>query len=161
MANAQTDLREGDIYRWRWADQKRDADCGPFRSYHCKSQIAIVENGHLRDTFWSGGGSDGWLDPTQVILTFWANLADLNEISKHEAVYYRHEDVVDLRHSNNSRGPVYLRKGAERDAGTMLALIEDRLDKNRRDIEWAQRHIEQLTKDAEKVRAGKLNEVCL
>lgn len=155
------DLREGDIYRWRWADSTRDTDCGPFRSYHCRSQVAIFEDGHLHDTYWSSGGGDRWLDPAKVDLTLWANKADLTEISKHEVVYYRREDVVDLRHPNNSFGPVYVRTGARRDAATMLELIEDRLDQARREIEWAQRRIKELTQDAEKVRAGQLYEVYL
>lgn len=155
------ELREGDIYRWRWADQKKDADCGPYRSYHCKSQIAIVQDGHLHDTYWFGGGSERWINPRDVTLTFWANTADLTEINKHSVIYYRREDVVDLRHSNNSHGPVYLRNGAERDQVTMLKVIENRLDEARREIEWAQRRIEQLTKEADKVRAGNLSEVYL
>jgi len=155
------DLHEGDIYRWRWADSKRDGYSGPFGSYHCKSQIAIVQDGRLHDTYWFGGGSERWLDPEKITLTFWANTSDLTEISKHSAIYYRREDVVDLRHPNNSHGPVYLRKGAERDAATMLSVIENRLDEARRDIELAQHRIEQLTREAEKVRAGKLSEVYL
>lgn len=155
------EMREGDIYRWRWADEKLDADCGPFRSYHCKSQIAVFENGHLSDTYWSTGGSDSWLNPETVKLEFWANVNDLIEVSKYEIVHYRREDIVDLRHANNSRGPVYLKKGAARDAATMLNVIEEKLDAARREIDWANHRIEKLTQDAEKVRSGKLSEVFL
>lgn len=155
------ELREGDIYRWRWADPKLDANNHGSGSYHCKSRIAVVEGGRLHDTYWSSGGSDRWLDPEKVTLTFWANTADLAEISSYNVVYYRREDVVDLRHANNSRGPVYLRNGAKRNANTMLEVIVDRLEKAHRDLEWAKRHIEQLMLDSEKVRAGKLDEVYL
>ena len=96
-----------------------------------------------------------------MILTFWANTADLTAINKHETVYYRRDDIVDLRHTNNSFGPVYLRKGAKRDTETMMQVIEDRIGEARRQIESAQRDIERMEGEAEKVRAGQLDAVYL
>lgn len=152
-------LREGDIYRWRWADPKRDAESGSWGSYHCKSQIAVVKNGLLFDTFWHG--PEHTLDAETVILTHWANTADLIEIRAYDILYYRREDIVDLRHSNNSLGPIYLRKGAERDAATMLELIQERLAESHGEIERARDRIKRLSEDAAKIHAGKINEVYL
>lgn len=154
------ELREGDIYRWQWNRPDKDIDFGNYGSYHCCSQLAVFRNGRLTDTFWYGGDNKV-LDPAKVKLTFLGNTADLDEIRSYDVAYYRREDIVDMRHSNNSSGPIYRRKGAQRDAATMLELIEHRLECSHREIEFAQRRIEQLTKDAEKVRAGKLNEVYL
>ena len=154
------DLKEGNIYRWRWADAERDAQCGPFQSYHCCSQLAVVTNGKLMDTYWHGSDNKV-LDPASVSLTLLGNKADLIEIRTWEIPYYRREDIIDMRHSNNSSGPIYLRKGAARDAETMLELIEHRLVQTRRDIESSKRRIELLTAQAAQVREGKLNEVYL
>ena len=153
-------MREGDIYRWRWVDPAKDNDCGPYRSYHCCSQIAVFRNGRLTDTFWYGSDNKV-LDPAEVSLTLLGNVTELDEIRPYDIAYYRRDDIVDMRHSNNSHGPIYRRKGAQRDAATMLALIEHRIESSRREVEFANNRIVQLTRDAEKVRAGKLNEVYL
>jgi len=126
MTDTTPAMREGDIYRWRWADPERDADCGPFRSYHCLSQLAVVRSGKLTDTYWPGTGNHV-LDPAKVTLTFIGNIADLVEIRAYDIPYYRREDIVDMRHANNSYGPIYLRKGAQKDADTMLARAAHRV----------------------------------
>ncbi|MVB00107.1 hypothetical protein GN330_22940 [Nitratireductor sp. CAU 1489] len=153
-------LKEGDIYRWRWADAERDAQCGPYESYHCYSQMAVVIDGKLIDTYWHGFNNKV-LDPASVSLTVLGNKADLVEIREYDLPYYRREDIVDMRHLNNSRGPIYLRKGASRDAGAMLEVIEHGIESSKREIDFAQRRIERLAEQAAKVRAGKLNEVHL
>lgn len=153
-------IQEGDIYHWRWNRPDEDIDYGSYGSYHCCSQMAVVRNGRLMDTYWHGFDNKV-LDPAKVTLAFLGNTADLVEIRPCEVAYYRREDIVDMRHSNNSHGPIYRRKRAERDAATMLELVEHRLECSRREIDFAQRRIEQLTKDAEKIRAGKLQEVYL
>ena len=89
-------LQEGDIYRWRWADQAKDADCGPYRSYHCCSKLAVVRNGKLVDTFWYGSDNK-ILDPAEVDLTLLGNVANLIEIRSYDIPYYRHADIVDMR----------------------------------------------------------------
>lgn len=155
-----TEFREGDIYRWRWADPAKDADCAPYRSYHCYSQLAVVRNGCAVDTFWHGGDNKA-LDPCEVELTLLGNVADLVEIRSYDVVYYRREDIVDMRHSNNSHGPIYRRKGAERDAETMLELIDYRIDTSKREIEYAKQRIEMLEKDRARVMAGDLKTVHL
>lgn len=116
-----TDLREGNIYHWRWADPAKDSDCGPYRSYHCYSQMAVVTNGQLVDTYWHCSGGDSVLDPEAVTLTLLGNVNELVEIQRHDLPYYRHEDIVDMRHSNNLRGPIYRRREAKRDAATKRA----------------------------------------
>lgn len=153
-------LTEGDIYRWRWADPKLDADSGPYRSYHCCSQLAVVRSGRLMDTFWFGSDNKV-LDPSAVTLEFLGNTADLVGIRPCDVAYYRSDDIVDMRHSNNSHGPIYRRKDAERDQATMLELIERRLQECHHDIQFAEQRIRQLSSDAEKVRSGRLKEVYL
>jgi hypothetical protein len=152
---------EGSIYRWRWADEKRDADRGSYGSYHCCSMWAVVRNGLLVDTFWHGQGDNKVLDPEQVVLTFVAHPDDLVETKSYDIPYYRPDDIVDMRHSNNSSGPIYRRKDAKRDAATMLEYVERKAEDARYQMESAARTIQDMNEKAEKIRRGELVDVWL
>ena len=160
MNDETTKIREGDIYSWRWADPKRDADRGSYGSYHCCSCIAVVHGGKLVDTYWFGGGNK-ILDPSSVEICLLGNVADCTEIRPHEIAYYRREDIIDMRHANNSSGPIYLRKGATRDAAAIMGVIEHGIETYEREIKFAKQRIEHLQKNAERVLAGELDEVFL
>lgn len=117
-------FKEGDIFRWRYIDEpdrtKRD---GWTNTYWCKSQMAVVRNGRLEDTYWYSGSDNSRLDPAKVVLTFLGNPADMKQISSGEKVYYKPEDVVDMGHPNASGAPVYVK--AERDPETMKAYYRE------------------------------------
>ncbi len=151
-------MREGDIYRWRWADDALDRDHGPYRAYHCFSQRAVVENGLLRDTFWSATGKTR-LDPDTVILTLVGNSNDMTKIRESEARYYRGKDVVNMRHSNDSRAPIYLQPGAEKDRDTMLEYIRRERDQADSDARFAASKIERMDGLEKMVIAGNLDDV--
>lgn len=153
-------MREGDIYRWRWADEARDRDCGPYGSYHCCSQWAVVRDGRLIDTFWHGNDNKV-LDPASVNLTFVAHSDDLVEIRSYDIPYYRREDIVDMRHSNNSSGPIYLRKGTKRDANTMMEHVEQKTKDAQYALRSAAETINRMNEIAEKIRRDELNDVYL
>lgn len=156
-----TDLVDGQIYRWRWSDKLRDADNAPYRSYHCKSQIAIVRNGgRLYDTFWGDFTHEGELDPSKVDLTLWGDEA-WEKISEYQIIYYVPEDVVSLRHSNNSHAPIYLRPGAVRNVDTILNEIIYREQKARSEIRYATNLLERLSDARALLGDGKINEVSL
>ena len=135
------ELREGAIYRWRWADEKRDSDRGSWGSYHCCSCWAVVSGGHLVDTFWHGGDNKN-LDPDDVVLTYVAHPDELVEIKSYDLPYYRRDDIVDMRHANNSSGPIYRRIDATRDAETMMENAEEKMRVARETMEAAQRDIQ-------------------
>lgn len=130
MTDVTEALREGDIYRWSYRDPK--TDMRQYGSYHCCSRIAIVRNGLLKDTYWgayagSDGRSFGQDDVHTLDLTFVANLSDLEIAAEYQADYYDDADIVDLNHSNSSRGNFYLRKGAVRSQDKILAVARQRL----------------------------------
>lgn len=154
-------MRDGDVYHWRWKDDERDADCGPFRAYHCYSQIAVVKNGELCDTFWSDCSGAKVLDPSEIILDLRGNINDMSEIPEWEMPYYRPEAVVDMRHSNNSRAPIYLKAGAKRDAGVMLERVREKQREAERNIEFAQRRIKDMMEQERLILAGDLDAVYL
>lgn len=157
------ELRDGDIFRWRWKDAERDADNAPYRSYHCKSQLAVVHNGRLYDTFWHDylGNSDCVVKREDVILVLLGNSNDMTKIDRWKTVYYRPEDIVDMRHSNISGAPVYLKAGAKRDPKTMLAMVKWQTEECRRNIKSAERKLEDLALAETMIADGRIDEVYL
>lgn len=152
-------FRDGDVYRWKWKP-KRD---GRRRSYRGMSRIAIVHGALPRDTYSMQLRSDpvsGQLDtlaagevidPMLAEFVFVAPLADLEEISHGEAVFYLSRDIVDFRTKENMMAPVYRLKGAQRDLDVMRSIVERTLFKALDSIETAQqmtdgfRRVEELS----------------
>ena len=152
-------LIDGQIYQWRWADEALHHDgLRSWGSYHCKSQIAIVRNGRLIDTYWSDMSMDHVLDPARVLLTLYADEA-WPQISEYQLPYYAPEDVASMRHPNNSRAPIYLRPGAQRNAERILQEIAYREEKARAEIRSAEHHLTRLAEALALLNAGKLDEV--
>lgn len=154
-----SELREGDIYHWRWADEAQHADNAPYRSYHCKSQLAVVKGGKLYDTYW--GTPDYPLEPERVSLTLLCNSNEWEEISSYRVVYYDRSDIVDTRHANNSRAPIYLRPGAKRSQTAILEELAHREEQARSAIRSAEWQLDDVMKYRALVEADKLDEVIL
>ncbi len=152
-------MLEGDVYDWRWADDARHADCGPHRSYHCFSRIAVVKDGLLCDTFWSPPGTK--LSPDAVVLTLLGNILDMTEIRESEARYYCSGDIVDMRHSNNSRASVYLKAGAQKDRDTMLEYIRREREQAESEARFNASKIERMDGLEKMVIEGNLDDVYL
>lgn len=87
-------MRENDVYRWSWSDE----DSGP--GYHCMSQIAIVKDGDLLDTFWYYGPKA--IPRSMVDIELIGNLDDFREAPHDDLSHYDQPDVLDMRHRNNS-----------------------------------------------------------
>lgn len=149
-------MKEGDVFIWRWRDGARNDVSSP---YHCWSRIAVVgADGKLRDTYWSDN-TDKLVPLEHVELTFRGNIHEMKRIHSYEAQFYCVKDVVDMRHSNNSRAPVYVVPGAERDPGVMRDLVLGRIETARREIDFQTRLISTLTKELTAIDAGNLHEV--
>lgn len=152
------DIKDGQIYRWRWADKERGVDNAPYRSYHCKSQIAVVKNGRLYDTFWSS--YDDWLERGKVDLTLLCD-ESWTRISDYQIPLYDRQDIADTRHSNDHRAPIYLRPGAMKSAASILEEITYREEKAQGDIRHAKWALEKLAADRKLIAEGKIDEVRL
>ena len=146
-------MKDGDIFFWSWKDFDG-------RSYHCRSRKAVAKGGVLRDTFWSGN-SEGFLCLDDIQAEFQGNIHEMNEIPEHRIIYYRSEDIVDMRHSNSSRAPVYLKAGVTRDSDTMLAHAQYQIERSEGEIRMAKDRIERLNEAVAKIDAGDLDKVYL
>lgn len=152
-------LREGDIYRWSYRGPDLDRD-GTWGRYHCCSRIAVVKNERLRDTFWSCGSdgrSFGVDDLPRLNLTLLGNFADLEKSDEHNACYYDDTDIVDLNHSNSTRGNFYLRKGAKRSQTKMLAMARYKLERAKSDERMAADRAVRLQETIAHIEAGRLD----
>jgi len=158
-------LNEGDIFRWHYSDPK--TNFGAWGDHHCCSRIAVVQDGVLRDTYWlhwsqdqgkwlgtGSGRTFGLNDLSRLKLAFVANHADLVPAKEYDANYYDDADIVDLNHSNDTRGNFYLRKGAVRSQAKMLSAARAKLERSesdKRDAEWRS---ERLRESIAKIEAG-------
>lgn len=149
-------MREGDVFFWRWKDGARLGTSSP---YHCWSRIAVVGgDGKLRDTFWSDN-SDKLVPVDEVDLTFRGNIREMTKIPYYEAQFYREQDVVDMRHSNNSHAPVYVVPNAAKDPVVMRALVLERIRNARQEVEYQTRLISTLEHELSAIDEGRLHEV--
>ncbi len=159
--NAQTELQEGDIYRWEWIDPP---DHEP---YWGKTQRALVINGKLFDLFRVHHGSrfieGGWgpscsrddaLPVDDIHITLIANINHMNEIPHGDEKYYDPDDVIDLRNSNNSLAPLYTRNGAVKSAKKIEERIRDKLNKAESDREFLDRKIKDLQEKLAHIESG-------
>lgn len=149
-------LKEGDIFRWRYKDEK-PSDHGEYRRYHCKSRIAVFDGRSLRDTYWGETGYEGCLKLEDVVLEFQGNAHEMRQIPPGERVFYRYEDIMDMNHANNSRAAVYVKVGATRNPEAMKEYFEHQLDTANRSIEMGRRRISECKEALDAVARGELS----
>ena len=117
---AAPELKDGQIYRWHW---KEGEQIGALEPYWCKSRIAIVKDGKLLDTYWSGDRHS--VDVSRVDLAF---MGDQNwpQLRPGEELRYDRADICDMRHANSSHAPIYVRPGAKLNKAAMLVVLDQR-----------------------------------
>lgn len=145
-------LRDGDIYFWSWKDT-----ANRFMPYHCRSQIAIVRDGQLVDTFWYDGHDNSVLRLDQIDLVYKGNEAELVKIDRWEVPYYEPSDIVDMSHSNNSGAPVYRQPDAKRSQARIIEHLEYKRDKCESQIRSAQDDISRISEALVRANAGELD----
>lgn len=165
-------IKDGDIFRWRWKDE-RPEHLGPWKRYHCRSQIAVAKDGVLFDTYWTYSlEKPDWGDSTakwsydeaeqHLELTLVGNLSELEKREEYHGAYYDDADCVNLNHSNSTRTNFYIRKGAQRSKAKMLAVLDERIADNARKIESAKNSRDRFSQMKADILSGKpLEEVHL
>ena len=92
----------------------------------------------MHDTFWSDFHSREWVDIELVDIEFMGNPADMKQIPESETMFYRYQDLVDMRHSNNSGAPIYVKTGASRCPVVMREYYERKKSDTLRSIQSLQ-----------------------
>lgn len=147
-------LQEGDIFRWSY---KEPTDERLHNRYWCCSGIAVVIKNRLFDTYWSmpsDGRSFGPEEIWRLDLVRLGNFSELVKAQEYQADYYDDADIVNLNHSNSSKGNFYLRKGAVRSATKMLEVTEGELERSISAERSAARRSEQLRETIARIKDG-------
>lgn len=115
-----TNYKPMDVFRWQWK-----AGFGPTMDrYWCKAGIAIVTpTGVLGDIYW-GVDDVREIREMEVDLRYQGNLNDYRLSAYSDYLYYASDDLISLRHSNDTHGPIYIRKGAKRSKAVMMEYAE-------------------------------------
>lgn len=154
------ELREGDVYHWRYTDARLKRFTLGGDPYWCTDQQAVVRDGKLLDTYWSFGrcGDSRVIDPADVDLTFVCNINDVREV-RHESETkpYGESDVFNLSYQHGCYKKFAVRKGAERSADRMLREIAAKVEALNSDITFAKRNLEHLAEMRAQVEAGDLS----
>lgn len=140
-------MKVNDIYYWSYIHRK-----GQF-AHWCCSKIGIVKERqdgtlYMEDTYWSSSQDNKRFSKedigTRIEVTYIGNFDDLERCDESELKYYNKEDTVDLRHPNNTRGNVYIRKGATRSLDKMKRIVQAHIDHYERKVKYMQDDIVRL-----------------
>lgn len=133
----QRTYKEGDIVYWGYSQKYIDGLSYKSDLYWANSRIATFDGKKFSDTFWHGYdnfsfGSEEIGEKIEV--RYVANFNELDKQSDYTKAeelekYYESADIVDLNHSNNSRGNLYLRKGAKRSLTKIKENLEYKIDR--------------------------------
>lgn len=139
--------KKDDIVFWSYSEAKLLSLKG-YSPYHCRSQIAIFNGEKFVDTFWHGGENFSFGPEkigSDIVIEYVGNFADLDkQNSRLECLrrYYDSKDIVNLNHSNNTSGNLYLRKGAERCLETMKKFLSGKIQSRERELEYSKQSLE-------------------
>lgn len=152
-----TSIHKNDVFTWRYRDEKLHSD---YLNYWCCSRTAIATETHIVDTFWSDGqGARGTFTHAEALkrceLILLGNLNDYEPMPSHEEIFYRPEDVLDLRNSNRSgRNLIKRKKGARRDREVMIELAKRAVRHHEAEAESARRDAARVSAQLLKLISG-------
>lgn len=135
--------KDGDIVYWSYSQKYIDSLKYKSDLYWCKSRIATFNGKKFTDTYWYGSDNLSFT-PEEIgerfEVQYVSNFADLdkqNDYSKFEDFdkYFEAADIVDLNHPNNSRGNLYLRKGAKRSLTKIKESLEYQIKRSQEKID--------------------------
>ncbi|HHZ94910.1 MAG TPA: hypothetical protein EYN67_04970 [Flavobacteriales bacterium] len=147
------ELKEGDVFKWAYNEKTIN---GKFSGrdytsiYWCQSQIGIVKDGRLVDTYWSMGNDRSFsLEDIRndLDVIYQANMSELVEAKPEERAYYPDTCCFDFNHPNSTRGNFYLVKGARKSVSKMKRVMQRQKHDLESSIRSTLMDIEQLEND--------------
>lgn len=146
------EYKEGDVVFWKYKTTSQDMSG---TRYWCKSRYAIyrkVKDGRFIDTYWSS--SDSYIfkpSDTEIEVEYLGNLLDYKPCNEDVFLYYDREDIMDIRHDNDSYA-LFLKNNAKKSASVMFAALNQKVKKLERDLNsalWEKNRVEQIIKNME------------
>ena len=155
--SAERQMRKNDFYRWHHPSEETDIKRLSGTSYWACARIAYFDGEKLTDIY-SHIPSNGSFERAysqyaknipidgSATLEFIANLDDYEwqgDYASYESLCSRHEksDVLSLAHPNQTRGMVYLKKGATPSNKVRLDFLLSEIERKKREIESLERSI--------------------
>ena len=160
MSKDKLNLKLGNYYRWSY---KELPNSSYEQSYWCKSRIATVKESsaglYLADTFWSISGSDYVLTAAldNIELEFLGNINDYERISENYVKYYDQSDILNLNHPNNTKGNIYVRKGANKSKSHLLDELDKAVSNKEQELDYVARQLDSLLDTRAELVRGELN----
>ena len=164
-----TRIKHNDIFRFQWSPKKEH---GWDSRYHCfqgtlRADRKRKKDGELCliDTYWGIHGNGRVLTPVQISneisnggsFKYYCNLDEVDLIDDFDVCYYKNEDIYTIS-SQNACHPScinhFLRRGATRDAQTMINYIKGEIENSQNDIRYAENNIRILTEKLHEVESG-------
>lgn len=164
--------REGDIVLWRFTKdelERRNDRHNNGTTYWCCSRIAIFKKDRFWDTYWHDSGSNKNFHPDDIgkthLVDFVANFDELDHIpndndyliEKYNKMYLR-EDIVNLNHSNDSRGNFYIRKNAQKNIEKMREEYRYNIKRLKEKIESLQNKLRETEIEYQGLNQNNINE---
>ena len=96
------------------------------------------------------------LNPSNINYSLLGNIYEMNEIFEDDKKYFDDNDILDLRHSNNSNAPIYVKKDAKRSKKKMLEILKYKISSKNSEIHSLSNQIKDLLKVLDEVDHGNL-----
>lgn len=146
--------KDGDIFWWRYKEGKQPTF--GHDPYWCKAMKGVVKNGRLVDAYWSSESTSFSAEEAaeRLDLEYKGNINEMEPIQHYEVRYYEDADVVDMTHSNNTKATCYRRKGAQRSMSKALAVLHEKRQQAKSELDMALHRLECLARDEALIRGG-------
>lgn len=158
-----------DVFNWRYTQSYIDELSSDRDLYWAKSKICIFDGAIFRDTFWGNDYSTCFSYDikdigTKIEIIFLGNLDDYDNQGDYSQLedlikYYKKSDILNLNHSNSSRGNLYLKKGAIRDLDIIKAGLEVKRSDILNDIDYQTNQLKDINNKINDLAPDKLDDI--
>lgn len=162
------DYKIGDVFKIDRPDSWKEKDRQWHHTMECYG--VIIESGSkvlLCDTYWGINRRDTYskcweiedIGKDVVIIEYLGNLNNYNQTKEYDLDYYDDKDIMLITSQHACTKQFYLRKNAQKSTEKMKSVIKEKIEKNLRDIEYAENAIERLNEALERVEKGETERV--
>lgn len=164
----QKEIRKNDVFKVWYKTNKEELYPGSLRHCFEGTLVAIEDDKEgliFVDTYWGIGDRQGkeftFSEMMQKFeVNYYCNLDDL-EPSKEDVIkYYDNKDVYTISRQHAcvpSCIYYFIRKGSSRSKDKMLSMVNEQIQKAKKEIEYAVREVEMLSEKKEKINSGDVN----
>lgn len=166
--NNKVKLKIGDVYNFNWNAEEYNKQSWQGSLRHCFEGLLVVMEGHvynnktskydkkimLVDTFWGINREENnqrfTLEEAQKrgTLNYYCNLNEIEKVEKYHLDNYDDNDLFRLHDQHacvDSCVYWYKKKGAKKSPQKKIKVLQEKINKEKSDIEYSVRHIESMS----------------